>query len=227
MSAPEESRSSQNLDLIVGELDSVNVGSIRTMRVGRRMIETAIWKFPVAGRIPVCGVNLRGDDQADRSVHGGTDKAVYAYALEDTAWWETQTDKKLGAGAFGENLSVRGLDVTGARVGEIWRVGTAVLEVRQPRLPCFKLALRMGDPMFPRLFAHAGRPGAYLAILEEGDVGAGDRIDVLARPTHEVTVGLMAHALLRDHTRLTELLAAPRLSEAWIQTIAERSDDAR
>jgi MOSC domain-containing protein YiiM len=205
------------------ELVSVNVGGVRTVQVGNRAIETAIWKFPVAGRIRVEGVNLRGDDQADRSVHGGVDKALYAYALEDTIWWEAQTGRELGLGAFGENLSVRGLDVTGARVGELWRIGTAVLEVRQPRLPCFKLGLRMDDPKFPRLFAQAGRPGAYLAIVEEGDVGAGDRIHIVERPRHGITVGLMAHAFLHDHSLLPELLAAPRLAQDWKLMVAERS----
>lgn len=205
------------------QLVSVNVGSVRTLHLNGRTVTTAIWKQPVPGRISVQGVNLRGDDQADRTAHGGPDKAVYAYALEDTAWWEEQTGKELGPGAFGENLSVRGLDLSAARVGEIWRVGTSILEVRQPRLPCFKLGLRMDDPSFPRRFAHAGRPGAYLAIVEEGDLGAGDRIDVLERPSHDVSVALVAHAYLHDHSRLTELLAAPRLPDGWRQWIAERT----
>jgi MOSC domain-containing protein YiiM len=217
---PDSERSSP---VASGELATVNVGAPRTIEVGGRMITTSIWKDPIAGRVPVRGVNLQGDDQADRSVHGGPDKAVYAYALEDTAWFEQQTGKQLGPGAFGENLSVRGLDLTAARVGEIWSVGTALLEVRQPRLPCFKLGLRMDDPTFPRRFAEAGRPGAYLAIVQEGDVGAGDRIDVLERPDHDVTVGLFAHALVRDRTRLPELLAAPRLPDDWRDWIEQES----
>ncbi len=205
-----------------GELATVNVGAVRTIQIGRRTIATAIWKHPVTGVVPVRAVNLWGDDQADRSVHGGPDKAVYAYALEDTAWWQQQTTKQLGPGTFGENLSVRGLDVTAARVGEIWSIGTTVLEVRQPRLPCFKLGLRMNDSTFPRRFAHAGRPGAYLAVVQEGDLSAGDRIDVLERPDHDVTVGLIAHAFLRDRSRLADLLAAPRLPDDWRHWIEQR-----
>lgn len=108
--------------------------------------------------VEVSGVNLRGDDQADRTVYGGPHKAVYVYALEDTAWWEGELGRRLGPGAFGETLSLRGVDVNGARIGERWAIGSTVLEVRQPRLPCFKLGLRHSDPLIPRRFAHAGRP---------------------------------------------------------------------
>lgn len=208
----------------MGEVATVNVGAVRTVRVGGRTVTTAIWKFPVAGRVAVRGVKLAGDDQADRSVHGGPDKAVYAYALEDIEWWSTQRSGELGPGAFGENLTVRGIDVTGARIGEVWRVGTAVLEVRQPRLPCFKLGIRMGDPTFLKRFADAGRPGAYLAIVEEGDVGAGDHVEVLERPDHEVSVGVFAHAVLRDPRRLPEILAVPGLVDEWTGWIRERID---
>jgi MOSC domain-containing protein YiiM len=206
-----------------GVLGAVNVGAVRSVALGERTITTAIWKHPVAGRVPVRGVNLAGDDQADRTVHGGPDKAVYAYALEDTAWWEAVRGAELGAGAFGENLSTRGIDVTAALVGERWAVGTAVLEVRQPRLPCFKLGLRMDDRLFPRAFAEAGRPGAYLAIVEPGDVGAGDEIRMVDRPRHRVSVGLMAHVYLRDRSRLGELLAAEALPDGWRDWIAERT----
>jgi MOSC domain-containing protein YiiM len=121
------------------------------------------------------GVNLHGDDQADPNVHGGPDKAVYAYAVEDTEWWEAQ----LGAGAFGENLTVHGIPVSEAVIGERWLGGSAVREVAQPRLPCFKLGLRMGDPRFLKRVAAADRPGAYLRVVSEGDIGAGDQIDVI------------------------------------------------
>jgi MOSC domain-containing protein YiiM len=207
--------------LAAGELVSVNVGAIRTLRVGRRTVTTGIWKYPVAGRVTARGINLRGDDQADRTVHGGPDKAIYAYALEDTTWWERELGGELGAGAFGENLTVAGIDVTNALVGERWAVGTTILEVRQPRLPCFKLGLRMNDPRFPRRFAHAGRPGAYLSIVEEGDLGAGDRIEIIERPRHHVTVGLISHAYLRERTRLDELLVADALPLGWRQWITK------
>jgi MOSC domain-containing protein YiiM len=128
---------------------------------------------------------------ADRSVHGGPDKAVYAYAAEDLAWWAEALDRPVQPGTFGENLTTVGMDLAGAVVGERWAVGTTVLEVTQPRIPCYKLGIRMGDPQFPRRFAAAGRPGAYLRIIDGGAIAAGDTIRVISRPTHDVTVGLI------------------------------------
>jgi len=186
-----------------------------------RTVRTAIHKEPVTGRIPVRGVNLAGDDQADREVHGGPDKAVYAYGASDTAWWQGELGRELGPGAFGENLHVEGLDVSAALVGERWRVGGAVLEVCQPRLPCFKLGLRMGDPRFPPRFGRAGRPGAYLRIVEEGTVGAGDEVVVQDRPDHGVTVALVADAYHRDRALAPRLLAAPALTGSWQEWAAD------
>src|SRR3954471_11693900 len=130
----------------MGAVISVNVG--RSAQIGTRRgrpVFSGIAKQPVEGRIAVRGVNLDGDDQADRRVHGGPDKAVYAYATEDTAWWEGELDRPLGPAAFGENLTVGGVDVSGAVIGEIWRIGTTELQVCQPRLPCYKLGLKFGD----------------------------------------------------------------------------------
>src|SRR3954468_13187602 len=203
-----------------GVVESVNVGVPRPVQVGDHTVWTAIWKSPVEGRVPLRGVNLRGDDQADRTVHGGPDKAVYAYAAEDTEWWEADLGRALGPGAFGENLTVRGLGVSEAVIGERWAVGSALLEVAQPRLPCFKLGLRMGDPLFPRRFAAADRPGAYLRVLREGDIGAGDEIAVSDRPEHGVTSALVARALLREPELLADALRAPELPahlRAWMQ----------
>jgi MOSC domain-containing protein YiiM len=204
------------------EVTSVNVGRPYALRLGDRVITTAIWKDPVPGRHAVRGVNVDGDEQADRRVHGGPNKAVYAYALEDTDWWNATMGATLGPGAFGENLSTRGLDVSGALIGERWAIGTTLLEVRQPRIPCFKLGLRMGDPRFPKLFAAANRPGAYLAILEEGELGAGDRIDVVERPERSVTIARFAEIFLRDRDSAGELLELPALPEDWRDWARER-----
>jgi MOSC domain-containing protein YiiM len=203
-----------------GLVESVNVGTPHPVEVNGHAVLTAIWKHPVAGRVPLRGVNLRGDDQADRTVHGGPDKAVYAYAVEDTEWWEAQLLRSLGPGAFGENLTVRGLPVSEAVIGEQWAVGTALLQVAQPRLPCFKLGLRMGDPLFLKRFAVAGRPGAYLRVLHEGDIAAGDEIEVRSRPAHGVTSALVARGLLGDRALLAEALRATELPlelRDWIQ----------
>ena len=211
-------------------VNAVNVGRPRDVMVGDRLVSTAIWKEPVSGRVAVRGVNVAGDDQADRSVHGGPDKAVYAYASEDAAWWAQRLGRELGPAPFGENLTTRGVDVSGARIGERWAIGSTLLEVRQSRMPCYKLGLRMDDPRFLRTFAQADRPGAYLAILREGDVGAGDPVEIVHRPDHDVTVALMHRALLQDHGLLSELLAAPELMPKWRAFVLERTgalDDGR
>ena len=116
-----------------GKLATVNVARPRVFVYKGRDIESAIWKTPVEGRVAARSVNLEGDDQADRTVHGGPDKAVYAYALEDIRLWESELGRPLGPGAFGENLTTEGLDVTGAVIGERWEVGTVCLEVSEPR----------------------------------------------------------------------------------------------
>ena len=147
-----------------------------------RPARSAIWKTPVAGRVAARGVNLAGDDQADRRAHGGPDKAVYAYAVEDLRWWAQEIGRPLAYGEFGENLTTEGIDVNGALVGERWAIGTTVLEVSEPRVPCWRLGVRMNDKLFPRRFTEALRPGTYLRIIVEGEVGAGDEIQVVERP---------------------------------------------
>jgi MOSC domain-containing protein YiiM len=205
-------------------LTSVNVGRAREIDRNGSVERTAIWKLPVEGRVTVRGVNVAGDEQADRKVHGGPDQAVYAYAAEDTVWWEAELGRALGPGAFGENLTVEGIDVTGARIGERWRIGTVLLEVSAPRIPCWKLGKRMEDPRFVKRFGQAGRPGAYLRIVEEGELGPGDSVEVVSRPSHEVTVGLVARAYLRDHSLAPRLLAAQALPDGWRSWAAARAD---
>ena len=194
-----------------GLLVSVHVGRARAVETRREPVVTAIWKQPVDGRVAVRGVNLDGDDQADRSVHGGPDKAVYAYSLEEILEWERELGRELGEAAFGQNLTTRGISVSGAVIGEQWLVGSTVLEVAQPRQPCFKLGIRVGEPGFVKRFAHAARPGAYLRILQEGDIGAGDQIEVTSRPDHGVTCRMVSDALLRDPSLLPVVVRAPEL----------------
>ena len=208
----------------MARLLSVNVG--RPQPVGLRLgrtVQSAIAKAPVAGRVRVGGVNVEGDDQADRRVHGGPDKAIYAYAGEDTAWWSAQLDRELGAGPFGENLTVEGVDVSGAVIGERWRLGTVELEVCQPRFPCFKLGLRFGDPTTLRRFTQAERPGAYLRILREGEIGAGDAIEVDGRPDHGITIALVARAVMIDDRLLVHAASAPALPGDLADWMRERA----
>ena len=207
---------------------SVNVGRPRPVHTGRRVVTTAIWKAPVEGRVAVRGINVDGDEQADRSVHGGPDKAVYAYAIEETREWEAELGRELGPGAFGENLTLAGIDVSGALLGERWRVGTTLLEIVQPRLPCFKLGLRMGDPSFVRRFGRASRPGAYLRIVEEGELGAGDAVEVdfETLPDHGVTLRLVSDAILLDRGLIPQVLAAPQLIPSLREWMTATASDA-
>jgi MOSC domain-containing protein YiiM len=198
---------------------SVNVGAARDVEWRGDVVRTGIWKDPVGGRVALRGVNFAGDDQADRRVHGGRDKAVYSYAREDYDWWR---GKGIDArpGLFGENLTVEGHDLTSAVVGERWRVGSVELEVAQPRLPCFKLGMRLGDSSFVKKFLAARRPGAYLRVIREGDVGAGDAIEVSFTPKHGITLGDMVDAL-HDVGKAEALRAIPDLPEFW-KKVAER-----
>ena len=198
-----------------GRILSVNVGTPRRFQYGGRVVRSAIWKTPAVGRIAARGVNLAGDDQADRGAHGGPDKAIYAYAAEDARWWEKQIGRSLAHGEFGENLTTEGIEVNDALIGEHWQIGTTVLEVSEPRVPCWRLGVRMNDPRFVRRFTEALRPGSYLRIIVEGDLGAGDAIRSVEKPNTDVTVRDVFRIYTRDRHEAERLLAVPRLSDAW------------
>jgi MOSC domain-containing protein YiiM len=200
---------------------SVNVGEVREVIWRDDVVTTAIWKHPVEGRVALRGVNFAGDDQADRTVHGGPDKAVYAYAQEDYDHWRSEEGVGAEPALFGENLTTEGIDLAAALVGERWRVGTTVLEVAQIRLPCFKLGIRLGDPRFPRRFQAVGRMGAYLRVVQEGDVGAGDPIDVIDRPDHGVSLRTMLLAL-DDDDAARALTGAGYLPAFWRRVASVR-----
>lgn len=201
---------------------SVNVGPVRTVRHGGADVTTGIFKLPVAGRVAVAGVNLSGDDQADRSVHGGPDRALYAYASEDYDWWNRELGRKLLPGTFGENLTIRGIDVNAALVGERWSIGTTILQVTTPRFPCYKLAMKMDDPKFVKRFGAALRLGTYLSIVTEGALESGDPIEIVHRPSHRLTIGDMSKIYLFERDRLRELLV-PELPAEWTQWIDEHA----
>jgi MOSC domain-containing protein YiiM len=153
---------------------------------------TAIDKRPQPGRVRVGELGLAGDRVCDTENHGGPDLALYAYAEEDATWWAGQLDRDIPTGLFGENLRTEGLDVNGALLGEVWRIGDEVeVMVRAPRIPCITFEHRMQEPHWVKRFHQARRPGAYLKVLREGTIGAGDPIGIVSRPDHEVTVALM------------------------------------
>ncbi|MEV4261436.1 MOSC domain-containing protein [Kribbella sp. NPDC049584] len=153
---------------------------------------TAIDKRPQPGRVRVGELGLAGDRVCDTQNHGGPDLALYAYAEEDANWWAAQLGRDIPTGLFGENLRTEGLDINGALLGEVWRIGDEVeVMVRAPRIPCITFQHRMQEPHWVKRFHQAGRPGAYLKVLREGTIGAGDPIEIVSRPDHEVTIALM------------------------------------
>lgn len=177
---------------------------------------TAIDKRPRAGRLEVGVDGLTLDTQVDRQVHGGADQALYAFADEDAAWWAAELDRDIAPGLFGENLRTSGIDVTGARVGEHWRIGEGdralEVEVTMPRTPCMTFQKRMGLDRWVKRFTQAGMPGAYLAVLTPGStIAAGDRVTVLSRPSHHVTMGDLLAGRLEAYAALLEAEDGGRL----------------
>ena len=212
----------------IGSVVSVNVGMPRDIEWAGRTVRTAIWKEPTDQRVPVEHDNLAGDQQADRRVHGGPDKAVYAYSAEDYRWWEERLGAQLDPGTFGENLTIEGLELDNAVIGEVWAIGTALLQVAQTRQPCFKLGIRMGDAGFVEVFDRARRFGVYLRIMDTGDVGVGDGIYLLSRPTHGMTTANFADTLdSRDTTpirRLLETAEVPEGIKVWAKRQIDRAE---
>ena len=204
---------------------SVNVGLPREVEWKGRKVLTGIFKSPVAATLPVRRLNINGDAQADLTVHGGPDKAVYAYPSEHYGPWREQLGRELTAGNFGENLTTEGLLEDAVHIGDEFRVGTARLVVTQPRMPCFKLGIRFDDPGMVRSFLQAGKSGIYFAVLEEGAVGPGDPIERLAEDKSRITVAEMFRLVLdRDPVpaALRRLLGVPSLAAVWRKTLEER-----
>ncbi len=207
---------------------SVNVGTPRITEWHGRLVESGIWKVPVDGRVAVRGVNLDGDAQADLRVHGGADKAVYAYTVEDYAWWSARLGCTIEPATFGENVTTSGVDLDELTIGTRLHVGTVVLETAGPRMPCFKLGMRMGDAAFVDEFEQAARFGAYFRIVQEGEVGAGDEIGVEPHPDPGPTVREIGTGYSSPSAELVErVLAHPGAGatlRAWALERARRSE---
>ncbi|MGH7661666.1 MAG: MOSC domain-containing protein [Vulcanimicrobiaceae bacterium] len=193
---------------------SVNISAGQTVQYRGNWLTTGIFKTPVEGPVMLADTRLRGDVQADLKVHGGFERAAYAYAEEDYLWWQGRLGKTLPFGKFGENFTLRGIDISGALIGERWQIGRAVVQVTSPRIPCFKLGITMQDPKFVKRFAEALRPGAYLRIIQEGEVAAGDPVDLVWKPDHEVTVKEMTRIYMYERDKLGEILV-PELPQDW------------
>jgi MOSC domain-containing protein YiiM len=205
---------------VSAQVISVNTGRGRQARWAGRMGRTAIDKRPRSGPVTIGRLGAADDDQVDKGHHGGPDQAVYAYAREDLDWWTEQLGQELRNGVFGENITSAGLDISGALIGETWRLGTAVVQIASVRVPCGTFAGWMGQRGWVKRFALAGRPGAYLRVLEKGVTAAGDPIDVLSRPPDSVTVAGALRAFYGDAELMRRLLDAPGLDPKWREMMA-------
>jgi len=209
-------------------LVSVNVAAPVEVQHGERLIRTGIFKKPVAGPVRVGRYNLEGDGQADLENHGGGHKAVYAYSLDHYAYWRNILGREdMPYGQFGENLTVSGLDESESCVGDRFRIGSALFAITQPRVPCFKLGIRLGDEKMPKLFSDSARTGFYLRVLCEGVVEAGDAVEVIERGRSRVAVKSLFEAFFRpresDNAQtLMRGLDVPELSPEWRMHIMKR-----
>ncbi len=209
-----------------GRVLSVNVGRIASLRQGDKEVLSAIRKQPVRGPLRATGVNLDGDDQADRTVHGGRDKAIYAFPHEHYARWKDAFSKiDFSPGTMGENLTVDGLDERTLIVGDRYRCGTAELMVTQPRLPCFKFVMRLGDSQAARYMTTSGFTGFYLAIVREGTLQAGDELEWIEGPEDGITVHEIVRLYVektKDPALIQKALDTPALPEDWKTWLKER-----
>ncbi|MEU8248471.1 MOSC domain-containing protein [Nonomuraea sp. NPDC048916] len=194
---------------------SVNVGQAVKAEWAGKLGWTAIGKTPVTHRVPVHDNGLAGDERADKHNHGASSQAVYSYAREDYDWWERQLGRELPDGRFGENLTTSGVDVNGALLGERWRVGTTLLEVTSPRVPCVVFRNWMDETGWIKRFTQAGRPGAYLRVVELGELGVGDAVEIVSRPADSVTVAESFQAYHGDKELMRRILAIPSHAAGW------------
>lgn len=206
---------------------SVNVGMPREVLWKGMAVRTAIFKEPVPGRVRVSQLNLAGDRQADLAVHGGKEKAVYGYPAEHYQYWRQELpDVPCSWGMFGENLTTEGLREDGLCIGDRLQIGSAVLMVTQPRRPCYKLALRFGrDDMIKRFLA-SGRSGFYFSVIESGELGAGQKIEMVSRDPHQVSVADICSLYLgatQDRDLLERAMNTDALPREWKAELLARA----
>ena len=184
---------------------------------------TGIDKRSVTGAIEFKNNGVVGDRVIDTNVHGGYEQAVYAYAREDAQWWEREINEEIPAGRFGENLTTEGIDVNAALVGEQWKIGSVILEVSQPRIPCRVFAGFWKRATLIKDFTQAGRPGTYLRIIQEGTAQAGDSIEVIFKPDHTISISDLFAAKSGERSKINQIKDVTYLStefKEWSQKIA-------
>jgi MOSC domain-containing protein YiiM len=199
----------------VARVVSVNRGQEASLLIGGKPGRTGIDKRPAAGPLAVSTLGLDGDESSDKAHHGGFDQALYAYAREDLDWWTEQLGRELRGGIFGENITTAGIDISSALIGETWRLGTATVQITAPRIPCVTFQSWLDEPRWVKRFAAAGKPGAYLRVLAEGTVAAGDDLTVLSRSDQAVTVTESMRAYYGDREIMARLLAIEGRGWKW------------
>ena len=210
------------------KLISINVGQPREVDWKGRLYTTGIFKFPVDGPISLRKLNLDGDQQVDLSVHGGPDRAVYAYPSEHYGFWQAELNQQMIPwGNFGENFTTAGLLEDDVRIGDQIRFGSAVLTPTQPRMPCVKLAIRFGDALMTKRFMDTERSGFYMAVVEEGTVAANDEIEIISRAQDSMTVVELRRIYLAkdDPAAIRRVLSLPALSQDWREQFQKRLAD--
>jgi MOSC domain-containing protein YiiM len=213
---------------------SVNCGLPRQVNWHGTLVNTSIFKEPVSGRVPLRTLNLDGDKQSDLTVHGGQYKAVYCYPVQHYEYWKAQLPgQPLPVGVFGENFTVEGFDEDSVNIGDRFSVGSAEVVVSQPRLPCYKLGIRFGSDEMVKRFLASGLTGFYLAVLREGEVGAGDEIVPLSHDPESIPVSTVTRLYIAkeyDSEDLRDVQVAMKssaLPDSWKQWLWERANRRR
>jgi len=207
------------------EIVAISLSGIRQLEHQGRQTQTGICKEPVTSPVYVSSEGIEGDAQADRENHGGADKAVYAYAVENYRYWEQELGRTLAYGQFGENLAVSGMTDDSVHIGDIFRIGLIEFQVTQPRVPCFKLGMRMEDSTFVGRFHGSGRVGFYLRVLKEGPIKPGDSIERLHTDPGQLTIRDAMLALNKNPKQqeiIARALNIPALSEAWRESLRKK-----
>lgn len=213
----------------MAQIVSLNVGLPRRVVFNGQVVTTGIFKEPTDGHVMIRRLNLDGDKQADLTVHGGVDKAVYSYAAEHYDYWRGELPSmNLPWGMFGENFTTQGLLEDNVNIGDTLQVGSAKLMVTQPRMPCYKLGVRFGRMDIVRRFMASGRPGIYFKVLEEGEVVKGDKINIISKDKNNITVIDIVRMYNRDHRDIEIMKRAIKigaLPEGWKYEFLQRIND--
>jgi MOSC domain-containing protein YiiM len=207
------------------DIVSINVGKPKTLVFAGKELATGIFKKPVAEPVFLSFLNFEGDGQADLVHHGGSDKAVCVYPYDHYAYWEKELGLKLEAGAFGENLTVKGLIEEIVCIGDVYQLGEAIVQVSQPRQPCHKIAKKHGIKDFPLLIQQTGYSGFYMRVLQEGWVPKESKLKLVTRHPFGVTVSFANEIMYHDKNNqegIERILRVEELSESWRKTLLKR-----